>query len=134
MRVEAKDMLNRLPRWEHFDHQSDIGVGGLGRSREETLAQAAQALIAVVTEPARVVALSAPDDEMLLVDWLNAIIYEMATRGMIFGRFSVQGCGRGRGCRGTGGTGAQGGSLAATGLHQRLATSLMDADQSVSDF
>ena len=89
-------MPNILPRWEHFDHQSDIGVRGLGRSREEAFVQAAQALTAVVTDPARLVARAsvrvscqAPDDEMLLVAWLNAIIYEMATRGMIFGRFTV---------------------------------------------
>ena len=31
----------------------------------------------------------APDDELLLVDWLNALIYEMATRHMLFGRFAV---------------------------------------------
>ena len=30
-----------------------------------------------------------PDDELLLVDWLNALIYEMATRRMLFGRFDV---------------------------------------------
>jgi tRNA nucleotidyltransferase (CCA-adding enzyme) len=96
MWVEAKDMRNTLPRWEHFDHQSDVGVRGLGRSREEAFAQTAQALTAVVTDPARVVtresvrvSCQAPDDEMLLVDWLNAVIYEMATRGMIFGRFTL---------------------------------------------
>jgi tRNA nucleotidyltransferase (CCA-adding enzyme) len=32
----------------------------------------------------------APDYELLLVDWLNAIIYEMATRGMLFGRYEVK--------------------------------------------
>jgi len=31
----------------------------------------------------------APDIELLLVEWLNAIIYEMAVRGMVFGRFEV---------------------------------------------
>jgi tRNA nucleotidyltransferase (CCA-adding enzyme) len=94
--TEAKDMLNTLPRWEHFDHESDIGVRGLGRSREEAFAQAAQALTAAMTDPGRVVAhesvrvsCQAQDDEMLLVEWLNAVIYEMATRGMIFGRFTV---------------------------------------------
>jgi SHS2 domain-containing protein len=89
-------MLNSLPRWEHFEHQSDIGVRGLGHSREEAFAQAAQALTAVVTDPTLVVpresvrvSCQASDDEMLLVEWLNAIVYEMATRGMIFGRFTV---------------------------------------------
>jgi SHS2 domain-containing protein len=29
----------------------------------------------------------APDIELLVVDWLNALVYEMATRNMLFGRF-----------------------------------------------
>jgi SHS2 domain-containing protein len=32
---------------------------------------------------------AAPDVELLLVDWLNALIYEMATRRMLFSRFAV---------------------------------------------
>ena len=31
----------------------------------------------------------APDDDLLLVEWLNALIYEMATRDLLFGRFAV---------------------------------------------
>jgi SHS2 domain-containing protein len=97
MRVEEeRTMPNSLPRWEHFDHESDIGVRGLGRSRDEAFAQAALALTAVVTDLACVkaresvrVVCQATDDEMLLVEWLNAIIFQMATRGMIFGRFTV---------------------------------------------
>ena len=32
---------------------------------------------------------SAPDIELLFVEWLNAIVFEMATRHMLFGRFAV---------------------------------------------
>jgi tRNA nucleotidyltransferase (CCA-adding enzyme) len=32
----------------------------------------------------------APDIEVLFVEWLNAIIYEMAVRKMLFRRFSVR--------------------------------------------
>lgn len=32
---------------------------------------------------------AAPDHELLLVDWLNALIYEMATRHLLFARFEV---------------------------------------------
>ena len=32
----------------------------------------------------------APDLELLFVEWLNAIIYEMAVRNMLFGRFAVR--------------------------------------------
>ena len=35
------------------------------------------------------IACEAPDDELLLVDWLDAVVYEMATRKMLFGRFEV---------------------------------------------
>ena len=82
--------------WEHFPHGADIGVRGIGATRAEAFEQAALALTAVVTDPAQVVAetvveirCEAPDDELLLADWLNALIYEMATRTMLFGRFTV---------------------------------------------
>jgi len=29
----------------------------------------------------------APDDELLLAEWLNPLVYEMATRRMLFARF-----------------------------------------------
>jgi len=35
------------------------------------------------------IACEAPDPELLLVDWLNALVYEMATRRMLFSRFRV---------------------------------------------
>lgn len=30
------------------------------------------------------------NDEFLLVNWIDALVYEMATRSMLFGRFRVQ--------------------------------------------
>ncbi len=83
-------------RWEHFAHDADSGVRGIGRSKARAFEQAALALTAVVTDPRAVrsvecvsVVCDAPTDELLLVDWLNALIYEMATRGMVFGEFDV---------------------------------------------
>jgi tRNA nucleotidyltransferase (CCA-adding enzyme) len=83
-------------RWEHFPHGADIGVRGIGSSKEAAFAEAARALTAVVADPATVAArvkvtlsCAAPDDELLLVDWLNALVYEMATRNMLFSRFEV---------------------------------------------
>lgn len=83
-------------RWEHSEHGADIGVHGIGENKAEAFCQAALALTAVITEPARVrtgtridIHCEAPDDELLFVDWLNALIYEMASRNMLFGRFSV---------------------------------------------
>ena len=84
------------PRWEHFPHAADVGVRGCGATAAEAFEQGAQALTAVVTHSEvapkiRVeVSCEAPDLELLFVEWLNAIIYEMAVRGMLFGRFAVR--------------------------------------------
>ncbi|NOR40503.1 MAG: archease [Gammaproteobacteria bacterium] len=84
-------------RWEHFHHLSDIGVRGLGPTAESAFEQAAVALVAVITRPEGVkesqevkIECSAPDLELLLVDWLNALIYQMGTRRMLFRRFQVR--------------------------------------------
>jgi SHS2 domain-containing protein len=83
--------------WTHFPHEADIGICGVGTSKQEAFEQAAIAMTAVITDPQRVMAVEevritcgAPDDELLFVDWLNALIYEMATRKMLFGRFEVR--------------------------------------------
>lgn len=85
------------PHWEHFPHQSDIGVRGVGASPAEAFEQAALALIAVMSDPATVdprdvvaVACEAPDLDLLFVEWLDRLIYEVATRRMLFGRFAVR--------------------------------------------
>jgi tRNA nucleotidyltransferase (CCA-adding enzyme) len=84
-------------RWEHFAHDADIGVRGFGSTKERAFEQAALALTAVITDPHRVAALDvvvigceAPDDELLFVDWLNALVFEMATRRLLFSRFEIQ--------------------------------------------
>jgi tRNA nucleotidyltransferase (CCA-adding enzyme) len=82
--------------WEHFSHEADVGVRGRGATAAEAFEQAALALTGVVTdapvEPVTAVEVNcdAPDLELLLAEWLNAIIYEMAIRRMLFGRFAVQ--------------------------------------------
>ena len=83
-------------RWEHFEHGADVGVRGFGASKSEAFEQAALALTAVVTdialvEPREVATIEceAPDRELLLAEWLNALVYEMSTRRMLFSRFRV---------------------------------------------
>ncbi|MDH3726961.1 MAG: archease [Myxococcales bacterium] len=86
-----------MPSWEHFPHEADIGVRGQGDSPEVAFEQAALGLTAVITDPGLVrayrrVAINceAPSLDVLFVDWLNALIYEMTTRSMLFGRFQVK--------------------------------------------
>jgi len=84
------------PRWEHFPHDADMGVRGVGPTLAQAFEQAGVALTAVVTDPASVgpdvpveIACASDDPEDLLFEWLNALIYEMATRRVLFGRFEV---------------------------------------------
>ena len=94
-------MINSDPavsdgRWELFAHDADIGVRGIGGTRETAFEQVALALTGVVGDPRSVrrqtrvtLTCEAPSLEDLLVDWLNALVYEMSTRRMLFGSFVV---------------------------------------------
>lgn len=82
--------------WEHFEHQADIGVRGTGNTQASAFEQAALAMSAIITElslinPSEKVTIvcQETDPELLLVDWLNALIFKMSTRHMLFGRFEV---------------------------------------------
>jgi tRNA nucleotidyltransferase (CCA-adding enzyme) len=94
--VNERTGNTEAPRWEHFHHVADIGVRGYGNSLAQAFEQAAVALTAVLTDPDRVretaevqLRCSAPDPELLLAEWLNALIYEMGTRRLLFKRFAV---------------------------------------------
>jgi SHS2 domain-containing protein len=89
--------VDHMTSWEHFPHEADVGVRGRGESADVAFQQAALALTAVVTNPDLIrneeqveIACEAPSLDVLLVDWLNAVIYEMTTRSMLFGRFRVK--------------------------------------------
>lgn len=92
--LDSMDMGMDMGSWQHFQHDADIGLLGCGATLDEAFEQIAIALTAVITDPAGVqprvevsIHCAAPDAELLLVDWLNALVYEMATRNMLFGRF-----------------------------------------------
>lgn len=86
-----------MTRWEHYEHGADIGVRGYGATLAQAFEQAALALTAVIADPAAVaprervaIRCEAPDDELLFAEWLNAIVYEMSARRMLFSRFALQ--------------------------------------------
>lgn len=89
--------LKREPAsWEHFPHAADIGIRGYGKTLEAALEQAAYAMTAAVTDPETVkpihrieLVVNGVDPEQLLYDWLNALVFEMATRRMLFSRFEI---------------------------------------------
>lgn len=83
--------------WSHFSHGADVGLEAAGPTPDAVFEQMAMAMTGAVTDPALVrlvdkaaVHCEAPDIELLLVEWLNALVFEMATRRMLFGRFEVR--------------------------------------------
>jgi SHS2 domain-containing protein len=89
-------MTRVTERWEHFPHGADIGIRGFGHTPEAAFANAALAMTAVVTEPANVeprdhVRIECDGDglEDLFYAWIDALVFETSTRGMLFGRFDV---------------------------------------------
>jgi SHS2 domain-containing protein len=82
--------------WDHFQHVADIGVRGIGPTAAEAFAEGAMALMAVICDSEAVrceqcveVHCEAAGLDLLFADWLNALIYEMEVRRMVFGRFET---------------------------------------------
>ena len=85
-----------VARWEHFPHGADLGVRGFGTTPAEAFVQAARAQCAAIVDLATVrcdqaieIEREAASLDLLLLDWLNALVYEMAARRTIFGAFEV---------------------------------------------
>jgi SHS2 domain-containing protein len=92
----ARTGLAAAAGWTHFPHEADVGLHGYGPTLASAFEQAALALTGAVTDPVNVAAreavtvhCSAPAADVLLVDWLNALVFEMATGHRLFGRFRV---------------------------------------------
>ena len=84
------------PHWEHFEHDADIGIRGIAPTLEQAFEQTAVAMTAVVTNPdlvtdSKAVAIQceAPDTELLLVSWINELVYEMSVHRLLFNRYQV---------------------------------------------
>jgi len=96
MTTSEKPPSSTCARWEHFPHGADLGVRGFGSTPETAFVQAALAMCAAIVDPSDVrlgqtieIEKEAATLDLLLLDWLNALVYEMAARRMIFGAFSL---------------------------------------------
>lgn len=79
--------------FEFFDHTGDIGVRVWGATLDELFAEAAAALTATLVDPATVgrqtrewVTLEAASLDLLLVDWLNDLVFRFDVDGLIVAR------------------------------------------------
>ena len=82
--------------FEIVDHTADVGIRAYGASINQAFANAAKALFRLITELDNVnevlhrdIELVAPDQESLLVEWLNELIYLFDAENIIFKRFDI---------------------------------------------
>jgi SHS2 domain-containing protein len=83
--------------YETFEHEADIGIRGFGSSIREAFENAARAMYSVMVKIEAIkplerkeIAVSAPDGELLLVEWLNALLSLSDIERMVFSRFEVR--------------------------------------------
>jgi SHS2 domain-containing protein len=86
-----------MSHFETFAHEADVGVRGSGATPGEAFSAAALALTSVITDPTGVACVErvsiereAPDLELLFLDFINALVYEMATRKLVFNECAVR--------------------------------------------
>ena len=83
---------------EHFEHTADLGLRVRAADLDTLLAEAAEALFAVIVEnPAAIAAvtpvevdLKETDRELLLFDWLKELLYRFDAEHLLFSRFEVK--------------------------------------------
>ena len=82
--------------FEILEHTADVGIIAYGADINEAFANAAKGLFSLITELENVeevtyrdIELTAPDQESLLVQWLNELIYLFDTEQMLFKRFEI---------------------------------------------
>ena len=82
--------------FEIVDHTADVGIIAYGADISQAFANAARALFSLITELDDVAEvlhrdteLTASDEESLLVQWLNELIYLFDVENIIFKRFDI---------------------------------------------
>ena len=82
--------------FEIIDHTADVGIRAYGADVKEAFANAARGLFSLITEledieevEYRDTELTASDQENLLVEWLNELIYLFDAENIIFKRFDI---------------------------------------------
>jgi SHS2 domain-containing protein len=93
---QAQTLSSHAPGWELYSHGADVGIRGFGALPDEAFEGIALALTASISDPAMVfpnhrvdIHCDAPDMDALLYEWVNSVIYQMATRRMLFSRYHV---------------------------------------------
>ena len=92
-----------MPQFEVIDHTADVGIIAYGSDLKEAFANAAYGMFSQIAdldgvgeEVSREVDVQATDQEALLVDWLNELLYLFDVDRIIFKRFEIADLNRNR--------------------------------------
>ena len=82
--------------FELIEHTADVGIMAYGVDTREAFTNAAHGMFSLIVEPGSVrevehrdIEVTAPDEESLLVTWLNEFIYLFDAENMLFSRFDI---------------------------------------------
>jgi len=82
--------------FEILNHTADVGIIAYGADMKQAFANAARGLFSLITDLEDVeevlhrdAELTAADEESLLVEWLNELIYQFDTEGILLKRFDI---------------------------------------------
>jgi SHS2 domain-containing protein len=82
--------------FEIINHTADVGIIAYGADMKQAFANAAKGLFSLIADLDSVeevlhrdAELTATDEESLLVEWLNELIYQFDTEGIVFKRFDI---------------------------------------------
>ena len=82
--------------FEILDHTADVGIIAYGNDMKQAFTNTAKGLFSLITELDNInevlyrdIELVAPDQESLLVEWLNELIYLFDAENIIFSKFDI---------------------------------------------
>lgn len=85
------------PPYDFFDHDADIGIVGRGATLEAAFEAAAQAVFSIMTGPGSIGRVAhvafdfdENDPELALVTWLNRLLAEARSQGLMLSDFSLK--------------------------------------------
>ena len=92
-----------MPRFEVIDHTADVGIIAYGSDLKEAFANSAYGMFSLIADldgvkekVSRKVDVRSTDQEALLVDWLNELLYLFDVEHVIFKRFEITALSRNR--------------------------------------
>jgi SHS2 domain-containing protein len=85
-----------VPRFEVIDHTADVGIIAYGRNLKQAFANSAYGMFSLIADldgvkekVSRKVDIQSNDQEALLVDWLNELLYLFDVEHILFKKFEI---------------------------------------------